>query len=1499
MKRSSILPALTIFGLLAGISVASPAAAEPPAPTPAPAAADDTGSVEGALTEARRTRKPVEATGATTATSKSTANPDGTVTLEQSAVPARKRVGDTWRELDATLARNADGTWSPKVALTPLRLSGGGTGPMATVGDASVNAAFTAPVTLPEPAVDGATATYGAVLPGVDLQVTALATGGFAEVFVVRDAAAAKNPALAELSFGTRTKGLTLEADAHGNLVGNDRWGSPVLTAPAPMMWDSAPPAKAAAGARATTSTTRGPGSSARKARLAAAVKPGKITLTPDKSLLTGAATRYPVYLDPTFAWSPAAGARYGWATLPADFPQTKYWNSTPDPRGRMQVGNSGEIKSRTFINYVLPIATLRDADINTATFKITQTWAYSCTPTRVNLHAPTPVLTQANAFWNAWVNNLGSVVAYATVANGYNSSCPADGVPFNVKPAIEAAVAANKTVQTFALAAASESDTNGWKEFLQTSPTLAITYNHQPNKPTGMKTSPATSCGATSPTIVGQTDVTLYAPVSDRNKNALGVEFKLWKQGASGTVLARSNPDLLWYSSGSTAVLKIPMKTLKAAAGTSIATFEWNVRATDYKAWSDPSATCRFKFDASRPGNPIIAMPEGVTPQIAVPLTIGIKPPVDENGKVVTPVPTSYLYQLNGGPYATVAATNGTAEIKNLKPTRFTNTLSVTSLSAGGNVGAATQEIFNADPAAVAADGDLTGDNLADLTVVGGKNKLPAGVWTSTGRGTGQIAPIAANLGAHGAGQNDVPADFNTADVITGHFGGTGLQDLLAFYPTGVVGRSDSKGTAVILRGNGDGSVIQSELDSNSQTIEPIFLNEDPEGSSLLQLVNAGAHTAEWLGPDLLGVLQDPDGYRLTYHPALGATGQFNQSAKLSQLTPTGGTDWNTWTLTSAQTTTGTALFLWQATTGKLYLWNDVLWAGGTGLTFDQYLLSENFKTGQKQTLRAADFNGDGTADLWTVNENGEVTGSLVGNLNGGTGSLSAQPWQVFTPPTHTWKLDDAETGAIGAAGAKDTSGTLHASGGGGTEWASGDLFDPAAEFPGTAGTVISTSAKAVTTNADFSVSVWAKPDAYEGIVVSQDGVNGTGFKVWPSAIDNSWRFGMQRADEPYAGATWDIAVSAPNTAKLGVWTHLTVTYKASTKKMTLYVDEKRISSTTRTTTPWSAAKSFRIGDTQKSAGTHGDSFKGQISQVQTWDTVIWPIAEFQDALWDRVRGTDGAWSKTPSMIDSNPAITTSAITRTPDGVVHVFNMVAGSGVWYRTRSASGVWQGDAVQIDFSTQITDLAAAALPDGTIQLQTLLPAYGVYNRTRSAEGVWSAATNFDASTQISRIASTATPDGRTHVLTLLPGYGVYSRSRSAAGTWGPYTRFDQQGNLTDVAAVGMPDNTVHSVTVYPGFGVYDRTMSSTDVWGQYTLLDNNGGPTSVSAAGGADGSMVIDTAGAGTTVTHRVRTAAGTWESAQSSFTTAAKPTNLVSWLTKDGRAHVAYLPDLP
>src|SRR5207248_2915199 len=114
--------------------------------------------------------------------------------------------------------------------------------------------------------------------------------------------------------------------------------------------------------------------------------------------------------------------------------------------------------------------------------------------------------------------------------------------------------------------------------------------------------------------------------------------------------------------------------------------------------------------------------------------------------------------------------------------PNRFTNVLTVTSLSAGGNVGDTRTVVFNATPPATPhADQDLTGDGLPDLIAVGGSNALPAGLWQATGTDTaGQLNPAAVDIGANGnniAGDNK-PADFTGAQAVTGHFTGSGLQD-------------------------------------------------------------------------------------------------------------------------------------------------------------------------------------------------------------------------------------------------------------------------------------------------------------------------------------------------------------------------------------------------------------------------------------------------------------------------------------------------------------------------------------------------------------------------------------------------------------------------------------------------------------------------------------------------------------------------------------------------
>ena len=1202
----------------AGAAAAAPAPATPAGKT-----------AEQAVDEARRTGKPVEVTSATTSTTTVTADPQGTMTLLQSALPQRVKVDGVWQNLDATLARNADGTFSPRRATEPLTLSGGGSGPMAVLGVDGLTMSLSAPMTLPEPTVSGATATYAEVRPGVDLQVTARATGGFAEVFVVHDAEAAADPALAALDMPLVTTGLRVTADAHGNVAGTDRIGRTLLSAAAPMMWDSTAPAKQVRGADGTAldaasrapalSTAHGPGTAARRARLGVKLRPGHLDLTPDKSLLTGTATRYPVYIDPNFVWSSQGPRMSGWATVAKQFPDTKYWNSTPDPLGRMQVGAPGQITSRTYINFPIPTAVLSEASIFSATFKIMETRSWSCEARRINLYAPTPTLTAANAYWGAWVNTEhGPVVDYADVAHGYNSNCPAAPIAFDVRSKILADVGSNKKTQTFALMANSESDPVAWKEFLETSPSLEIKYNHRPNIPNGLTTSPKTNCGNGPRTVVGDTSVSLYAPVSDRNGGTLGVRFEVRRGSLTGTIIASSNQEVLLARSGTTSVFQLTAANLRALSQGVVTNYFWKVFVTDGNMQSDWSAPCSFTFDATRPGPPEIAAIDDGVAKIAKPVTTTVTPPSAGTA------PASYLYQLNGEPYGSInVAASGPTSIT-VTPTRFTNTLSVTSVSVGGNMGESRQIVFNADQPDLVADSDFTGDGKADLLTVGGKNSLPPGLWAARSRTTAQIDSIPSNLGAYGNGKNLTgnPADFTGAQVVPGRFAGNGLQDVLAYYPGG-----SNPGSGVVLRGTGDGSPIRADLGAASYSILS-GLFEDTNENNPLQLTNAGSYTDAMI-PDLLGIAGNATtGHYLNYYPAGFAPGIFNPAYSLPEvLTPTGGTDWNTWTITSAQTSDGTGLFLWQASTGKLFLWNSVRFVpdeAGSGVdafSHTQHLLSSSWNTGKTLSLSAADINADGRPDLWTVNPSGVVTAWFTGALTADGGSITGQLPQTMTAPTHHWMLNDNQQNTITTARDNVGGSTLTRTGSSidTPSWDAGDPFAVSADFDGSAGR-LSTIGAAVSTTGDFTVSFWTRPEAYEKVSISQEGTLGNFFKIWPST-DTSWKFAMQRTDSVYSGATWDIASSPPTTVKLGMWYHITASYQASSKRMALYVNGDQRGGALRTGA-WTTGGKLTVGAAKTAASTYDFHYKGQIANVQTWNAIVNPVLV---ANWD-TRGGSGA---------------------------------------------------------------------------------------------------------------------------------------------------------------------------------------------------------------------------------------------------------------------------------
>ncbi|WP_042381759.1 ricin-type beta-trefoil lectin domain protein [Streptacidiphilus melanogenes] len=258
-----------------------------------------------AMAKAKKTHKPVQVDVATNPYTTLTANPAGHFTAQEFLNPQRAKVGGSWKPIDTTLVKNADGSVRSKVTLASVKLSGGGSGPLAVVDDGAGHVlTFTWPGgALPAPTLSGATATYANVYPGVDLNLVALPTG-VQDVLVVHNAKAAANPALKSIRLGVTGQGLSVGSTSAGGVTAKDAKGHEVFGGPAPAMWDSsgAPAPGAATGKDAPHADAA---ASPHMAKMQVAVAHGSVTVTPDQSMLTSKSTVWPVEIDPQWVENP------------------------------------------------------------------------------------------------------------------------------------------------------------------------------------------------------------------------------------------------------------------------------------------------------------------------------------------------------------------------------------------------------------------------------------------------------------------------------------------------------------------------------------------------------------------------------------------------------------------------------------------------------------------------------------------------------------------------------------------------------------------------------------------------------------------------------------------------------------------------------------------------------------------------------------------------------------------------------------------------------------------------------------------------------------------------------------------------------------------------------------------------------------------------------------------------------------------------------------------
>ncbi|WP_329296011.1 FG-GAP-like repeat-containing protein [Streptomyces sp. NBC_01455] len=1303
---------------------------------------------------------------------------------------------------------------------------------------------------LPAPTLDGSSATYPDVLDGVDLKVTADTQGGFSEVLIVKTAEAAANPALDILAFPAKTKNVALATDDAGNITAKNAANRTVFAAPAPLMWDSATTETSAPNARSvgkqTTSDTAEPTSSdadapaagAHIASVAASYTSGTIRLTPDAGLLSASSTVYPVYIDPTY--SAAGGTLTSWTWVNSAYPDTSYWKDTSAIG--LHVGYQGwetpYHKSRTYAKLSVD-SRIFGATIVDSNFYATETYAPSCTAEPAELWQTDSI--DSGTTWNnqpTWKSQWGT----KTVAYGWSPSCPAKSLGFDVTSHMQD-IADDGTLSnvTLGLRADDELDKYGWKKFDHATISMSTTYDHRPNKPSTLVTSPATTCTSTIKTV-GDGDVTLNAKVSDPDSGTLSNTFNITKT-SDGSQIAKP---AVSAASGKNAAYTLKKSVLEAAAGGSVLGVSWNVTSSDGMYSSASSTTCKFKFDPSRPGAPIIADASAydcgddtstATYQVGTPASLTLAPNASGGASA------SYLYQLNGATPLAVASTGSSTSIS-VTPTRGTNVLTVTAVSTGGNIGDTANCILIAAPAATASDGDLTGDGLPDLTAVGAQAGLGSGLWLAHGTADGQLTTSATNLGTQGTGVNSTgsPTDFNGTQATTGHFNnGAGFNDVLDYNP--------ATGRGAVLFGTGDGSTLLTNSGDVINVNLTVFTDSTgnkatsiASGGDLYHVLNGEPPTGY---PDLLLVV----GGQLWDEPADPAPGAFvsvDNALPLTGTNPTGSGDWTGWSITSSLANGLPALFARNTSTGALYYYTpqqlqDL--AFGNPVTPLQ-VASSGYSSAALPVLQAADLNGDATPDLRTLSANGASTTRF---FNPASNTLTAQTAQTLIAPSHTWPLNDNTDGS--AASAADTSAGLNLTGGTSAAWDTDDnvSFSSNLALDGTA-TSAMTSNAALSLSSAFTLSAWVKPNATGGVVASQDGVHNSGFQLY-SLSNKEWSFCLATSD-----TTRNYDCIAGGSAIIGQWTHLTITYDPTSKAMTLYVDDRPVARGSHTAISGFTGK-FTLGNSL-SNDVRASFLRGNLADIQVWNgtaltsthvttmaNVTLPKAPYtftdvadyngdsnpdviarDDAtgsLWLYPGNGSGGWSTSAVYIGSGLSGYTFAgvgdfnadgyadiVAMAPSGTLRLFPGDAGHDLLTPVTNFAASWNGYAFAgiADFNRDGKPDLIGRHPDGTLRL---FPGTGTGASLGTSVQIGTGWTSFTFA-GVADLNGDSNPDviardDATGSLWLYPGNGSNgfgARSQIGSG-WNPYTfagiaDFNTDGNPDVIAR----DDATGSLWLYP-------------------------------------------------------------------------------------------------
>jgi hypothetical protein len=750
---------LAVVGALA-LPPAAPARADPLPTSP--------DAIASAQAHATGQRVPVAAD--TTAYTDTVANPNGSFTTTFNERPQHARKNDTWVTPDATLQANSDGSVSPTASVSGLTLSGGGTAPFAVLDDhAGHTMTLRLPFTLPRPEISGATATYRALLPGVDLVATATSEGGVSEVLVIHAAAAAANPALAKLTLSASVTGLNLQVDPDSGATSaiNPGTGYPVFGSPPPQMWDSAAPTPAQAQALTqqqhtgpfdavpAASTPTRPGAAAHVTTIPVTTKKvtanqSQITMAPPASALTGKDVTLPIYVDPPFSV----------ATSPENYVESNHSGTVHNnPDDNLRTGyddwttNCG---SPCYINHITRsylwynINGILPKYVEEAHLQLTEV-AASCSGT----------FTLDVGITSAWVSNPGATALTWSNQPGATSTDPA------LNSSRSVGVTGDYQVPLTALARHAqnsgwgsvglvmymdnESDHCGYRHWAL-NPQIVATYWSTPNVPASLREvngTASTDCSTAGHWIPAATNNTINLTNTISTPD---VGYPLTSHIYFGI---ESGTGTIDYSDLATTVTAAPGNN---PVSTSVTLFNgmsylWYTTATSTAgdghvltsaaapAGAPASAVCHFSYDATPPTAPVVtstAYPHAGPTTVATggsgTFNLTAQDLLLCQPTCLRGIPSglaSFRYNLNGTSIdaagtQTVAAASGAYQLTEPLSSMHwgTNVLWVQSKDNAGNVSQPTAYTFYVQQSAFGAytpgtAGDITGDNHPDLVTV------------------------------------------------------------------------------------------------------------------------------------------------------------------------------------------------------------------------------------------------------------------------------------------------------------------------------------------------------------------------------------------------------------------------------------------------------------------------------------------------------------------------------------------------------------------------------------------------------------------------------------------------------------------------------------------------------------------------------------------------------------------------------------------------------------